>query len=266
MTIEFADIAWAGHGIRLEYRWIGRERRDTPLVVFLHEGLGSVAAWRDYPLNLCEAGGFRGLVYSRPGYGRSTHPPQGTRWAPDYHLSQTREVLPALLRAAGAGNEKPWLFGHSDGATMALLYAAFFPDALTGAVAVAPHYFVESKGLQGIAKAKIAYETTDFRDRLSMYHLDPDWVFYGWCNTWLSPEFRDWNIEAELHAIGCPLLAIQGIEDEYATMQQIDGIKAQAPQTELLKIPACRHSPHRDQPEILTRATMDFIHRHERSR
>jgi pimeloyl-ACP methyl ester carboxylesterase len=265
MTIEFAEIHLAGRSLRLEYRWIGRERRDAPLVVFLHEGLGSIAAWRDYPLNLCKAGGFRGLVYSRPGYGRSTPSPHGIPWPNDYHLPQATEVLPALLRAAGAEGEKPWLFGHSDGATIALLYAALFPEALAGAVVVAPHYFVESKGLEGIAKAKTAYESTDFRDRLSIYHLDPDWVFYGWCDTWLSPEFRHWNIEAQLRNIRCPLLAIQGNEDEYATMQQIDGIKIQALQTELLKIPACRHSPQRDQPEILTRATIDFIRRHERA-
>ncbi|HSB59876.1 MAG TPA: alpha/beta hydrolase, partial [Methyloceanibacter sp.] len=255
-----------GRPLRLEYRWIGRERHGAPLVVFLHEGLGSIAAWRDYPLTLCEAGGFRGLVYSRPGYGRSSPRAPGERWAPDYLHRQAREVLPALLQAAGAGTEKPWLFGHSDGGTIALLYAASMPDALKGAIVVAPHYFVEQKGVTGIAKAKLAYETTDFRDRLSTYHVDPDSAFYGWCDAWLSPEFRDWNIEKELGAISCPLLAVQGIEDEYATMQQIDGIKAQAPQTELLKIPACRHSPHRDHPEILTRATVDFIRRHEKTR
>jgi pimeloyl-ACP methyl ester carboxylesterase len=266
MTIEFAEIAWDGRQLRLEYRWIGRGRDGAPLVVFLHEGLGSIAAWRDYPLTLCEAGGFRGLVYSRPGYGRSSPRAPGERWAPDYLHRQAREVLPALLQAAGAGTEKPWLFGHSDGGTIALLYAASMPDALKGAIVVAPHYFVEEKGVKGIAKAKLAYDTTDFRDRLSTYHVDPDSAFYGWCDAWLSPEFRDWNIEKELGAIRCPLLAVQGIEDEYATMQQIDGIEAQAPQTEFLKIPACRHSPHRDQPEILTRATVDFIRRHEEGR
>src|ERR1700755_2343730 len=119
MTIEFAEIHLAGRPLRLEYRWIGRERRDAPLVVFLHEGLGSIAAWRDYPLNLCEAGGFRGLVYSRPGYGRSIPTPHGIPWTSDYHLPQATEVLPALWRVAGAGDEKPWLFGHSDGATIA---------------------------------------------------------------------------------------------------------------------------------------------------
>jgi pimeloyl-ACP methyl ester carboxylesterase len=263
MTIEFAQIAWGDRSLRLEYRWIRPERRDAPLLVFLHEGLGSIATWRDYPLSLCDAGGFRGLVYSRPGYGRSTPRPRGDRWAPDYLHRQAREILPALLRAAGAAAEKPWLFGHSDGGTIALLYAASFPDGLAGAVVVAPHYFVEAKGLEGIAKARIAYETTDLRDRLQAYHVDPDSAFYGWCDAWLSPEFRDWNIEALLSAISCPLLAVQGIEDEYATMQQIDGIKVRAPQTELLKIPACRHSPHRDQPGILTRATIDFILRHD---
>src|SRR5690349_19277205 len=111
MTIEFADLAWDGRPLQLEYRWIGRERREAPLMVFLHEGLGSIAAWRDYPLNLCEAGGFRGLVYSRPGYGRSTPRAPDERWAPDYLHRQARELLPALLQAAGAGAEKPWLFG-----------------------------------------------------------------------------------------------------------------------------------------------------------
>jgi pimeloyl-ACP methyl ester carboxylesterase len=263
MTIAFADITAGGRHLRLEYRWIARDKHDAPLLVFLHEGLGSIAAWRDYPLDLCEAGGFRGLVYSRPGYGRSTPRAREERWPPDYHQYQVRAVLPALLRAAGAGSEKPWLFGHSDGGTIALLYAAYMPAAVAGVVAVAPHYFVEEKGLEGIAKAKLAYETTDFRDRLSIYHVDPDSAFYGWADSWLSSDFRDWNIEAQLADIHCPVLAVQGEDDEYATMQQIDGIKAQAPQTEVLKIPNCRHSPHRDQPEILTRATVDFIRRHD---
>jgi pimeloyl-ACP methyl ester carboxylesterase len=264
MTIEFAEITAEGRELRLEYRWIARERAGAPLVVFLHEGLGSIAAWRDYPLALCEAGGFRGLVYSRPGYGRSTPRKREERWTLDYLHRQATEILPALLRAAGAGGERPWLFGHSDGGTIALLYAALRPEALAGAVVVAPHYFVEEKALVGIARAKTAYETTDFHDRLAVYHVDPDSAFYGWCDAWLSPEFRNWNIEAELGRIRCPLLAIQGHEDEYATMQQIDGIKAQAPQTELVKIPNCRHSPHRDQPAILTQATVDFIRRQDR--
>ena len=155
--------------------------------------------------------------------------------------------------------DRPWLFGHSDGASIALIYAATFPDALAGAVVLAPHIFVEDVTIAGIAAARRNYETTDLRQRLARRHADPDATFWRWHDRWTDPAFRNWNIEALLPDIRCPLLAIQGEDDEYATMAQLDGIKRQVPQAELLKLAACRHAPHRDQPQAVIDAAIRFI-------
>ena len=258
MQIAFAELSFEGSRLRLEYARLGADRRDAPTVVFLHEALGTLAMWRDFPQRLCDAGGFRGLLYSRYGYGRSTARPARETWPLDYLAREARQLLPNFLRAVGA-DARPWLFGHSDGATIALLYAAAFPDALAGAVLLAPHIFVEDATVVGIAAARRSYETTDLRQRLARYHADPDDAFWRWHDRWTDPAFRHWNIEALLPAIRCPLLAIQGEDDEYATMAQLDGIKRHVPQAELLKLAACRHSPHRDQPQAVTDAAVRFI-------
>lgn len=260
MTTAFAPVDWAGRPVRIEYQWHRREHIGRPLVVFLHEGLGSVAMWKDFPAALCEACDVRGLVYSRPGYGRSSPRPPDERWRPDFMHRQAREVLPALLRALGI-EEKPWLFGHSDGGSIALLYAATFPQALAGAVVVAPHIFTEPFGLASIREARVAYERGDLKRRLARYHDDVDSAFRGWNDIWLDPAFEPWNIEAELPAISCPLLAVQGVDDEYGTLAQIRGIARHVPQAELVEIPDCGHSPHRDQPQALVDATRAFLQR-----
>ncbi len=256
MTVEFVDIEWRGRRVRIEHQWLGVG--DGPLVVFLHEGLGSLAMWRDFPARLCEAAGVRGLVYSRPGYGRSTPRDPQEFWDLDFMHRQAHEVLPALLAALGVA-QAPWLFGHSDGASIALLYAARFP--LAGAVVLAPHILVEDLSVASIEKARVAYETTDLKERLSKYHDDPDSAFYGWNRIWLHPPFRQWSIEEEIRAITCPLLAVQGLDDEYGTLEQVRGIARRVPQTRLLELPDCGHSPHRDQPAALIAATTGFIHR-----
>jgi pimeloyl-ACP methyl ester carboxylesterase len=250
-----AHLDWNGRELALEYRRVGSEISAVPTVVFLHEGLGSVAMWRDFPERFCAAHGFTGLVYSRYGYGRSTPKPVDERWAPDFMHRQAFEVLPALLAALGV--ERPWLFGHSDGASIALLHAARFPVA--GVVAVAPHIFVEDISIASIAAARTAYAETDLRQRLARYHDDPDSAFRGWNDIWLDPAFRDWNIEAELAAITCPVLAVQGEDDEYGTLEQIRGIARRLPKTRLLVLPKCGHSPHRDEPERLIREAGAFI-------
>ena len=145
-----AIVPFDGREIALQYEWINAGTRDAPLVVFLHEGLGSIEMWRDFPGELCAAGGYRGFVYSRYGYGRSTARPAGERWTPEYLERQARDVLPALLDAVGAADARPWLFGHSDGATIALIYAALFPDAVRGAIVMAPHVFLEDVARAGI--------------------------------------------------------------------------------------------------------------------
>jgi pimeloyl-ACP methyl ester carboxylesterase len=252
-AMAFASLNAAGRPLRIEYEWTGSAPASAPLLVFLHEGLGSVAMWRDFPARLCEAVGARGLVYSRPGYGRSTPRPPDERWSPDFMHAQARQVLPALLDALGV-REKPWLFGHSDGGTIALLHAAAFPDAVQGVVVLAPHLFVEEVSVASIRQAREAYLNTDLRQRLARYHDDPDSAFFGWNDVWLDAGFRSWNIEEEIGAIRCPLLAVQGLDDEYGTLEQIRCIARRVPQAQLLELPDCGHSPHRDQPEAVIRA------------
>jgi len=262
--VAFAEIDWAGRPVRIEHQWIASERGDMPLVVFLHEGLGSVSMWKDFPQALCEAASCRGLVYSRPGYGRSTPRAPDETWAIDFMHRQAYEVLPALLHALAidTATDRPWLFGHSDGGSIALLHAARFVNQVAGAIVLAPHIMVEEFGLVSIRAAREAYRLGTLRAGLARYHDDPDSAFKGWNDIWLDPAFPGWNIEAELANIRCPLLAIQGEDDPYGTMAQIDGIASRAPQTELVKLPSCGHSPHRDQPQAVIASASRFIQRH----
>ena len=259
--IRFAQLDWRGRPLRLEYQWVGNAASTIAPVVFLHEGLGSVAMWKDFPERFCDEHGLRGLAFSRYGYGQSTPKPPGERWTPAFMHAQAHEVLPLLVDALRI--ERPWLFGHSDGGSIALLHAAKFDVA--GIVVVAAHLFVEDVSIASIERAREAYETTDLRERLARYHADPDSAFRGWNDMWLSPAFRGWNIETELDAIICPVLAVQGEDDEYGTLAQIRGIQVRLPKTELLVIPKCGHSPHRDQPELLSAEAGRFILEHSPS-
>ncbi len=261
MSVEFASVDWRGSSVRIEHEWIERAKVGTPLMVFLHEGLGSLAMWKDFPQRLCEALGCRGLVYTRPGYGRSTPRAADESWGMDFMHRQAHELLPALFEALDidTAHAKPWLFGHSDGASIALLYAARFPTRVAGAIVVAPHILVEDLSVASIAKARDAYRDTDLRQRLSRYHDDPDSAFWGWNDIWLHPPFKQWSIADEIASIRCPLLAVQGLDDEYGTLEQIRGIARRLPHTELLELPACGHSPHRDQPRILIEAAARFF-------
>jgi pimeloyl-ACP methyl ester carboxylesterase len=260
-SASFAEIAPSGQPLRIEYQWVGSAAAGAPVLVFLHEGLGSVAMWRDFPARLCEAAGVRGLVYSRPGYGRSTPRPAAERWTPRFMHSQAHEVLPALLRALDVdpAREPLWLFGHSDGGSIALLYAAAFPQALRGAIVLAPHIFVEDVSVTSIEQARDAYLETDLKQRLARYHEDVDSAFWGWNDIWLDPAFRAWNIEADIATIRCPLLAVQGVDDEYGTLEQIRGIARIVPQARLLELAACGHSPHKEQPQAVIEAAARFL-------
>jgi pimeloyl-ACP methyl ester carboxylesterase len=259
----WADIVWRGQPVQIEYQWVGTNRPGAPWLVFLHEGLGSLAMWRDFPATLCAAVGCRGLVYSRPGYGRSTPRAPDDHWGPDFLHRQALEVLPALLLALGLDTlaSPPWLFGHSDGGSIALLHAAAFPERVAGSIVLAPHILVEDLSVASIAQAREAYLHTDLRQRLARYHAHPDSAFWGWNDIWLDPAFRHWHITAELSAIRCPLLAVQGLHDEYGTLAQIEGIAAAVPGTKLLTLADCGHSPQRDQPDALIRAAGAFIAR-----
>jgi pimeloyl-ACP methyl ester carboxylesterase len=254
-----------GRALDIEYRWIdaGPEAGSggVPLVVFLHEGLGSVSMWRDFPDRLCAAGGYRGLVFSRPGYGASTARPHDERWGADFMHRQARDVLPPLLAALDidVDRDPPWLFGHSDGGSIALIHAALFPKRVAGLVVLAPHLDVEQFGIDSIAETRIAYLETDLRDRLARHHADVDSAFWGWNDVWLSEPFSHFDIHALLPRITCPVLAIQGRDDQYGTMAHIDGIRDALPDTRLLKLDRCGHSPHRDQPEAVIAATVGFV-------
>jgi pimeloyl-ACP methyl ester carboxylesterase len=259
---SFVDITWRERRVSIEHQWIAREQTAAPLLVFLHEGLGSVAMWKDFPAALCAAAGCRGLVYSRPGYGRSTPRSPDEHWGTDFMHRQAFEVLPALLQALDidAAVDKPWLFGHSDGGSIALLYAARFPERIAGAIVAAPHIFVENISVQNIEAARQAYLGQSLRQGLAKYHGDVDSAFWGWNRIWLDPAFRYWNIAPEISAILCPLLALQGVDDEYGTMKQLYGIARAVPQTRVLELADCGHSPHRDQPEQLIAAVTEFLH------
>ena len=256
---RFAELTWRGQPLRLEYQWLGNANANAdasqPVMAFLHEGLGSLAMWKDFPARLCERLGLRGLVFSRYGYGRSTPKPQEERWPVGFMHAQAHEVLPLLFDALDI--RRPWLFGHSDGGSIALLHASRFDVA--GLVVVAPHVFVEDVSIASIEKAREAYATTDLKQRLARYHADPDSAFRGWNDIWLDPAFRAWNIEAELASITAPVLAVQGADDEYGTLEQIEAIARALPKTRLLVIPECGHSPHRDRPEMLMRHAAEFV-------
>lgn len=256
--VQWACVPWRDRTVQIEYQWIAPERTAAPLVVFLHEGLGSVAMWKDFPQRLCNAGGFRGLVFSRPAYGQSTPRAADETWGVDFMHQQAHEVVPAFLDAIGV-KEASWLFGHSDGASIALLLAARSLQRVRGLVLLAPHIFVEDVTVVNIERAKDAYLNADLAQKLGRYHDDPDSAFWGWNRIWLDPAFRAWNIEAEVTAVRAPVLAIQGLDDEYGTLAQIRGIARQVPGAQLLELPDCAHSPHRDQSEAVIAATVAFI-------
>jgi pimeloyl-ACP methyl ester carboxylesterase len=264
VATEFITIDWGPRRVCIEHAWISPEQRGAPLMLFLHEGLGSLSMWKDFPQALCAVLGCRGLVYSRPGYGQSTPRAAAENWGLDFMHQQAHQVLPALLQALhiDATRDKPWLFGHSDGGSIALLYAARLPQQVAGLVVVAPHILVEDLSLTNIEAARQAYLAGDLRARLARYHNDPDSAFWGWNRAWLHPAFKAWSIEAEISHIECPVLAVQGADDEYGTLAQIHGIAQRVPQTQSVELADCGHSPQRDQGPALIEATRRFFKFH----
>jgi pimeloyl-ACP methyl ester carboxylesterase len=242
----------------IEHAWIGAPAHaGAPLLVFLHEALGSVAQWRGFPQRLCEALACPGLVYSRAGHGRSA-PRADNRLPFDFLEREAEQELPALLQALGV--ERGYvLFGHSDGASIALLHAAAFPDRVAGAIALAPHIVVEEMTVQGVAAARQLWQDTDLPARLARHHDDAEAVFRRWSERWLDPAFRAWTIAERMRAIRCPVLLIQGEGDEYGSLAQVHGIAERAPQAQVLALAGCGHSPHRDCPDAVIAATRDFL-------
>ncbi|MDO9596321.1 MAG: alpha/beta fold hydrolase [Azoarcus sp.] len=247
------------HGTRLEYVRLpsAHPREGAPAIVFLHEGLGSISMWRDFPQKVADATGCEAVVYSRAGYGRSD--PATLPRAVSYMHDEGLAVLPALL--AELGLDSPILFGHSDGGSISLLCAGGTDTPLAGVIVMAPHVLVEDVSVKSIAEAGVAWATTDLPVKLGKHHQNVEAVFRGWNDIWLHPEFRAWNIEDYLPRIQCPVLAIQGEDDEYGTMEQIDRIAAKAKDVELVKLADCRHSPHKDQPQAVIDAVLAFVER-----
>jgi pimeloyl-ACP methyl ester carboxylesterase len=246
-------------GRSLSYEWIEGDGRTRPTLVFLHEGLGSIRQWRDFPVKVVAATGCRALVYDRYGYGQSDvleEPRRSVRFMHDEALVS----LPELRRKLGI--DDPILVGHSDGASIALIHAGA-GHAARGVAVMAPHVFIEPICIESIKKAANSFETTDLPARLERYHRNARKTFYGWAEVWLDPDFERWDIREEyLPNIPAPVLAIQGENDEYGTMAQLDEIAARvAGPCELLKLEDCGHSPFRDQPEKTLAALTGFIHR-----
>jgi len=250
------DIEAAGR--RLHAQRIEPASARGPTLVFLHEGLGSIGQWKDFPTRLCQACTLPGLVYERWGFGRSeplTEPRRN-----DYLHHEALDSLPAVLERCDI-TEPPILIGHSDGGTIALLFAAAFPERPRAIITEAAHVFIEEVTLSGIRAAKELYETTDLRRRLALYHgPNTDAVFRGWCDTWLREDFRHWNIIAELPRITCPALILQGGDDEYGTPAQIETIAAAVSgPVETVLLPDCAHLPHHQARERVLVLMQRFI-------
>jgi pimeloyl-ACP methyl ester carboxylesterase len=225
--------------------------------VFLHEGLGSARQWREFPGRLSALTGCGFLAYSRWGYGGSD--PQPRPWPADFLEHEAAVVLPAVLDATGLA--RPVLFGHSDGGTIALMYAAAFPDGVRGVISEAAHVMLEEIGIRGIAGAKDRFLRGDLRARLRPYHGDhvEDTVL-GWTENWLRPELRDWDIRARLRSVRCPVLVIQGRDDDFGTLDQVDVIAANVSgPAETLVLDDCGHVPHREKPLEVLAAAARFI-------
>jgi pimeloyl-ACP methyl ester carboxylesterase len=240
----------------LNYEWIEGDE-SKPALVFLHEGLGSIGQWRDFPGKVVEATGCRALVYDRYGYGQSDVLQEKQRPVSFMH-DEALQALPDLLKQVNV--QKPILVGHSDGASIALIYAGA-GHAVRGVVAMAPHVVIEPICISSVQKAAQTFETTDLPERLGRYHRDVRKTFYGWADVWRDNDFGVWDIRDEyLPSIRCPVLAIQGYDDEYGTMAQLDEIarRVQGP-CELLKLERCGHAPFRDQPEATLLAVKKFV-------
>jgi len=246
-------------GRSLSYEWIEGDARAKPTLIFLHEGLGSIRQWRDFPLKVAAATGCRALLYDRYGYGQSdvlAEPRRNVRFMHDEALVS----LPDLRRKLGIGDAI--LVGHSDGASIALIHAGVGHQA-RGVAVMAPHVFIEPICIDSIKNAANTFETTDLPARLGRYHRDARKTFYGWADVWLDPDFERWDIRDDhLPKVRAPVLAIQGKDDEYGTMTQLDEIGARvAGRCELLKLEDCGHAPFRDQPERTLAAVTAFIDR-----
>lgn len=262
MAVEWSEtpgalLPVAGRG--LEYACYGPAPDQAPTIVMLHEGLGCAALWRDFPQALAQATGWGVFVFSRAGYGQSD--PCDMPRPLDYMTREALDVLPHVLDAIGF--HSGILMGHSDGATIAAIYGGSVEDhRVRGLVLMAPHFFTEDMGLAEIAQAKVAYQTTDLKQKMSRYHRDPEMTFRGWNDSWLHPDFKAWNVADVIDYIRVPVLAIQGVQDQYGTEAQITEITSRcyAP-VDVEMLQDCRHAPQFDQTEKTLAAVAEFTAR-----
>lgn len=244
---------------KLEYRMIGPAPDKAPTIVMLHEGLGSVGLWGDFPEKLQAETGAGVFVYSRAGYGAST--PAALPRKPDYMHVEALDVLPKLLDAVGF--RRGLLLGHSDGASIATIYAGGIQDhRVRGLVLIAPHFVVEDISIQSIAAIKETYAATDLRTKLARWHTDVDNAFRGWNDAWLDPQFRDWDISESLAYVRVPVAIIQGADDQYGTLRQIEIAEAECYcPVDVTIVPGAGHSPQREAPDVTLKAAADFANR-----
>jgi pimeloyl-ACP methyl ester carboxylesterase len=250
-AMEIVQFVTVG-GRRTEVVELAGSEAEPPLVL-LHEGLGSARRWRAFPAELHAATGRRVIAFSRHGHGRSEPPPQPR--TPAFFHEEALETLPALLAALGA--ERPVLVGHSDGGSIALVHAGRHP--VSGLALLAPHVVVEEVTVEAIRATRGEFEQGELRARMARHHDDPDAAFYGWCDVWLDPAFRTWSLEADAEAVSVPTLLIQGADDPYGSLDQLDRIEARVrgPVTRLV-VPG-GHSPHLEAPATVLAAIADFV-------
>jgi pimeloyl-ACP methyl ester carboxylesterase len=255
VTGEATSLDRVIDGRRLEIaHWRVPGRAVEPPIVMLHEGLGSVALWKDFPQKVAQRCGHDVIAYSRYGHGRSE--PLAAPREVDYMHREAQRVLPALLDELGLS--RPILLGHSDGGSIALIFAGTHPGAVTALILEAPHVFVEDLTVASIAGARVAFDTTDLGAKLGRYHDNPARTFRGWNDIWLDPRFRSWNIESYLETIDAPILLVQGREDEYGTLAQLEAIASRT-DARIAIVERSGHSPHRDQVEATLDAMTSFI-------
>ena len=245
--------------LRLEYRMIGPRPNEAPTIVMLHEGLGSVGLWGAFPEQLASATGAGVLVYSRANYGKSS--PGTLPRSVKFMDEEALDILPRVLAAIGF--ERGVLFGHSDGASIATIYAGGVQDhRVRGLVLMAPHFFTEEMGLTEIRRTNADYAAGGLRDKLKRWHSDVDGAFRAWSEPWLNPDFRNWDITEALGYIRVPLLIVQGADDQYGTIKQIEAAQQECYcPVDVAILPGARHSPHRDAPEATLDVTAGFINR-----
>ncbi|WP_245626922.1 alpha/beta fold hydrolase [Aestuariivita boseongensis] len=250
------------NGLAIEYACYGPSTDKAATIVMLHEGLGCLALWRDFPQKVAEATGLGVFVFSRPGYGASS--PVTLPRPLDFMTREAKEFLPGLLDAIGF--QRGILFGHSDGATVSAIYAGSVEDLrVRGLILMAPHFFNEDVCVAEIAKARDAYDSGDLKPRLAKYHKDVDGAFLGWADTWLDPGFRNWNVAEVIDYFRIPALAIQGRDDQYGTLAQVQEVETRAySPVDLVILDDCKHAPHLEQPDATLAAVADFVARLER--